>query len=267
MRAAPASSWRQPLPRGRSSVSPADGGEQEGDDLVAGGQQARREVNGRRAGAHQHRAERSEHVQPLLHLRRGRRRDRRGRARSRPRAARRAGASASAPRMRSGRPRSFSSAAREAGRRWAISTRVRSGITQEVGLSRRARLALAPGGQRDEHGAVLAVEAAAPLDLAPGGLGVGQQAGVRAVAALVLLGDPLGAAERLGAPRELVGQLEQVDHVAGRVLELRGRQRALAPVGVALALVELDAEHALQQVAQTLPGAQADEAGASAGRR
>ena len=126
---------------------------------------------------------------------------------------------------RAGRAR-FSSAARE--ERAAVGHLDEGAVGDHPrgGLVAPGRLALAPGGEGDEDGAVLGVQPAAALHPAPGRLGVGQQLGARAVAALVLLGDPLGAAERRGPAGQLVGELQQVDHVAGRVLELGGRQRA-----------------------------------------
>ena len=268
MSASPASSRRQPLPSGGAVGVAAERPEQERGDLVAGGEQARRQVHGRGARGDEHGAERA--------------RARRGGAAARRRAgggrvsggaaspARRAASipSASAPRMRSGSPRSFSSARRSlrgaGGRSPRACGRARSRPRACRAAPPRARATpRATGSTARSRG----VEAAAALHPAPRRVGVGHQAGVGAVAAGVLLGDPLGAAERLGAPRQLVGELQEVGDVGGAVLELRLRERPAAPVRVALALVERHAEHPLEQRRQPLAGAEARRSPRRSGRR
>ncbi len=169
-------------------------------------------------------------------------------------------ASASAPRIRSGRPRSFSRAARVDGRRWAISTSVRSGTTHEAGLSRRAASRSRHAARATSTPRSLPFRRPAPFTLRQALSGSGSRRASGPVAAQVLLAHPLGAPERLGPPVELVGERQQVDDVARGVLELGRREGAPAPVGVALALVQLDAEHPLEQVAQPLARPQPDEA-------
>ena len=106
------------------------------------------------------------------------------------------------------------------------------------GLVAPPRLLLAPGGQRGQHGAVAGAEAPAALHAAPRGLRVGHEARVGPVPALVLLGHPLAAAERLGAARELVVEGSRWATSPAAYSSWARRQRPPAPVGVALALVE-----------------------------
>ena len=204
---------------GPVDVAP-QGPEEERRDVVAGREQARRQVDGGGAAGDQHGAERREHVQAVLQLRgRG---GRQGERRRPPR--RRAGRRASPRRRRRG-----------CGRAGRARSPARGGPSGGGGRSRRAcgrgrsrpracragrpRARATPPATASTARS-RAFEAAAALHAAPRRVGVGDQAGVGPVAAGVLLGDPLGAAERLGPPRQLVGELQQVGHVGGAVVEL-----------------------------------------------
>ena len=107
-------------------------------------------------------------------------------------------------------------------------------------------LILSPRGDLARHCELPAVERGDPLDLAPllfrhdlvgGGIGEAFEVG----------GQPLGPPAVGKLSGETPIHLGQVAHVVERVLDLRVGQRALGPIGVRVALVELDAEHLLDE--------------------
>jgi chorismate mutase len=60
---------------------------------------------------------------------------------------------------------------------------------------------------------------------------------------------------------ELVNERCEVAHIVGRVLELRGLERAAAPVGERLVVVQAHLQHGVEQPVEARASGQADEAG------
>ncbi len=113
------------------------------------------------------------------------------------------------------------------------------------------RLALAPGGGRDQGHQLLAAQLAAARHTAPGLIGILHQLCLRPVAPLHLLVRPAVATQAAQPLQQRIHRRQQVPHVVAGVGNLGGGQRPLRPVGEALGMLQPHAqglvEHALQR--------------------